>query len=281
MNIITRAGLLYCLTIDKLEKINSYTMKDLLYSNNVLKEIEVASIYMFIKKHYDPAMVKPLDYDVSAELFGRYKDIYVEKLLECNFSIEQINQAAFDFMQIRELANVRCELVIDSWKRDLQKKGICYEKKAKYRLEEFGFIIDDIKSDRIKLDVNLEKLEYIELNGRPDGIIRHSPGNLYKKDTILEIKYTRNSGMNNNIRKDELQICAYGIIFKKDVLYVRIFENEDMECKLYTLDALNSIWESNKNLIIQNCAELFDLVNGFRNDDVALQQIIDIAREKY
>lgn len=51
----------------------------------------------------------------------------------------------------------------------------------------------------------------LSLNGRPDGVILSSPGDAVPAGTILKVKCKPHKRCDRT--RDELQLCAYGLIF--------------------------------------------------------------------
>lgn len=281
MSISIRAGLLSNLCATELKNINNCIIQDVLYINNQLKRVIEYSYYYFIRTTFHPGGIyvdRPSgnNTELLQLVFPEYSVELVQRLLDDGFTDDEIISALGRFLDMKEICASSGFLVVDNWVSSEGKQGVAFEKIAIMNLFRLGYEIGEgVHSSREIIYNGVS----VHLNGRPDGVIVSSPGDSIASGTLIEIKYRRQNKSNYRW-KDELQLCAYGVIFEVDVLYVLIYDGGNMECTLYKNSRLLDIWNSKRNAILDNSLKLHNLIMNFPTDDSAAIRLIDLARYK-
>ncbi len=293
MSINIRAGLLYNLCTQEYKNIHHTAIQDILYLNKVLPKVVEYSYFYLIRQLFDPGSNKTSPgtkireklYEKShktdllteinyEDIFPKYSHEIIQRFKDLKFNDLEIDIMLRSFLDLRDLCASANMFVVDKWKYSDAKPGIRLEKTALANLCEIGFEVSEGKHDSICIEHGGIK---INLNGRPDGVIRSSPGNVYAPGTLIEIKYKPNG--NNSTYRDEMQLCAYGVIFNVDVLYVVIQNHNYMTCTLYKKEELHKIWNDKKDIILKNSHKLQQLIEHFDNDTDA-EELINLAIKK-
>ena len=299
-----RAGILYNLCINDFEKIYYTVVQDILYMNGDLSRIIEYSYFYFIKQIFDPGEsitskspkirlrlqrqnsitkndilhneIRDYLEEVKYEtVFPKFSTEIIKRFKDLGFTDLEINIMLKSFLDFKDLYSSYGVIVVNNWKFCPNKSGIEFEKIALNNLREIGFKISDSKHSSISIDYNDI---VINLNGRPDGIIESSPGNIYAAGTLIEIKFKPPDYRPNQLR-DEMQLCAYGLIFNVDVLYVVINNLNHMTCKLYRKDKLQQIWNNKKDIILSNTYNFRKLMDDFATNDDRAKKLISMATQ--
>lgn len=272
MNIQIRAGILFNLAVDDVKKIKDKVMRDILYHNKVLQIFTFYSYYYYLLDQYKPDDCGILEESGYAKiLFNNYHDKFIQLFIDKGFLIEQIEYMSSMLLNVISLTDIMKKYIIyNDWKSSCDSKGILYEKIAIKTLNGLGIEIADAKSSSVVIS------DFIEIHGKPDGVIVSSPGNIYKPGTLIEIKYKQNNNSNSKFHhRDIMQIAAYSKIFNSDVLYVRVYDNYSVECDLYTTAELNIKFNSRLSHVIKNCGKIKKYITS--DDDILRQKLIAIS----
>lgn len=270
MSIIIRAGLLYNLAIDDINKIKDKVMRDILYHNHVLRIFTFYSYYYYMLEQYTPEDCPETTGDgYISQLFLNYDNFFIGLFIEKGFSIGQIeymSSVMYEVLSVPEI--MKYNIIYNDWRVSTDNKGIIYERIALNTLRELGLSIDEVKSESSMI------CNFIEIHGKPDGIITSSPGDIYKPGTLVEIKYKRSNSSKFH-QQDVIQMAAYSKIFSSDVLYVKVFDNGNVECELYTEAELNVKFQSRLSYVINNCSKIKKYLNT--DDDESRQKLIKLS----
>jgi hypothetical protein len=269
-----RAGLLYNLCSNDVKDIKSHIMQDILYINKELKRLIEYSYYIFIRNSYVPGQITIMD-DLPGftDVFSECTDEIANRFFADGFDEYEILTMMKQFIDVRDVCAANNLFIVDNWTYGTNKQGILFERVALDNLRKIGFVIRDSEHASKQIEYNGDT---ILLNGKPDGVIVSSPGDVFSTGTAVEIKYKINK---SKFRlRDEMQLCAYGLIFNTDVLYVVINSNNSMECTLYKHSRLLQIWESKKDIIINNTLKIANLIKNYTTDDDALMELISLAK---
>lgn len=294
-----RAGLLYNLCISDYKKINNYVIQDILYMNGHLNRVIEYSYFYTILQLFEPGEdaetkspkvnlrnrlcrrnsinknMEDLLVEVKHdEVFPKYSSEIIPRFKEIGFTDSEINVMLRSFLDLKELCAKSYMIIVNNWKYNPDKTGLDHEKKALINLQEIGFKISEGKHGNIPIEYNGIT---INLNGRPDGVIEYSPGNVYPAGTLIEIKTKPMNSARPNVFRDEMQLCAYGIIFDADVLYVVINNYNYMTCKLYRKAELRQIWENKKDIILGNTLILKQYMDNFTANTENANTLISLA----
>lgn len=260
-----RAGIIKNLKLP-LKDVYKEIIKELICRNGVKDIVEKYLIVDYMKEqNYFASNIECMHIDPEI-LFNKHKETIMKYLLE-----------QYDLMQIMTAVGLYLDvgIILDNinmWKNVNNSIGIKKEHYVKDRLRDIGIIIYAIKSKSIAIQYN--NIDII-LNGRPDGIIKYTYGNLYKKNTVVEIKYKKYVTNNNDI----YQLAAYALIFESDVLYIVITENGILTLKLYTYNELKAIWDKYCNVVFSNCYYLYNLFSSVYETEQSLQQIVKLIKK--
>jgi len=271
-----RAGILYNLAIEDINRINDYIMRDVLYQNSLIDKYTRYSYYFYLTNIYTPDSCKDCYDDFSLnKLFAEDIELFVDMFSKDGFSLEQIcHMCSILDEAIPEFADIKYDIIIDDWMKSTG-DGIHYEKKALNMLAYLEFQIAECEGKEIMWG------DFISLHGKADGVIISSPGNIYKPGTLIEIKYKGNNDKRSQkkyYQKDIAQIAAYSVIFDCDVLYVCIFSDEHIECELITKAELRKRFEAKMERVIKNCKHIMQLYNSDEISDI--KTLVDLCKHK-
>lgn len=283
MSLTIRAALLYNLTMAKVTDIHSHVIIEILYQNGMVDQVVEFSYYRFLCKDYQPGNIGIVPYcdENITQVFRRYPDKIVEAFQSKGYSLEEVSTLAYFLSDVICAPGMKGQIVINNWKYSkIETIGMQYEKIAINILTNNGIIIGGVPSRNtiIRFTTKTGQNFNITLNGRPDGEILASPGNVFRPGTMIEIKHKpelRNRNSHKN--RDEMQMCAYSLIFRCDILYVRIFNNQNIDCELYTQQRLSALWDSKYANIIQNCETIGTLIANFLTDEKSMDELIKLA----
>jgi hypothetical protein len=265
---IVRAGILYGLCT-KIADINHVIIADVLYLNKILSTVIEFSYYKFIKSQYQAGEVPDRrKFFIKNDVFVKHFDKIQSRFLQDGYTEDEIISMITVFSDVKQFCTN--EIVIDEWVYSDDRPGMLYETIAIDNLTKLGFEIYKPESKSVIIDG-------VQINGRPDGMIISSPGNVYNPGTVVEIKY-KHRRQRYRSERDELQMCAYGLIFNTDVLYVIIYNDNNMECKLIKRERLLEIWNEKRNTIISNCKYLGSLIKDFETDENKMEELINLAK---
>lgn len=254
-----RAGLLYNLAANSFDVVKSSTMIEILYSHRLLKYVTKYSYYLFLLEQYEPpggeySYSDEQNYNTISLLFEEFTDEFVEMFINDGFTIGSIARMCDEMMFVMD------ELVGEKIIINNYNKGMTYgkerEKTAIQLLGQIGIEVGGISSASCLIEQ--DGLQ-IQLNGRPDGVVVKSPGNCIKPGTLVEIKSKREDG---NVFRcyDLFQMSAYALIFDQDVLYVKIFSDDRIECELLDSVYLKNKFYLRQDHVISNCKQIHELL---------------------
>lgn len=270
-----RAGILYNLAVDNIKKISDDSMRDLLFQNGVINKYVRYSYYFYLISEYTP---DDCGYNYNnnriGDLFNESADLFIELFESAGFSMDQIlHMIEVLFEALYSYPDIKYDLIVDNWTRS-HTIGMKYEEIAIDTLRNLGFNIAECEPNKKPIDDN------IMLHGKADGVILDCPGNIYKRGTLIEIKYKGNKTHTNKryYNKDMFQIASYSVIFDCDVLYVCIYEDKHIECELCTRDKLRDKFNDRLKFIVNNCKEIARMLAS--DDFTDITSIIDLCKHK-
>lgn len=266
---IIRAGILNNLR-HNYDQIYPKILKELLYRNNFDKIIEnfIIIISMEEMNLFNTKNIYQdfLEFD---EVFPN-DTLNTLNLLLNRYEPSQILTACTYYPDI--FCHIK-KIQINEWKNVSQFKGYRMEKNAKEFLNNIGIIIEDIKKKYIILEKDNFK---IKLYGRPDGIIKESKGNIFKKNTIIEIKYKGKQGkQNKNLNNQyKYQLVSYALIYESDILYIKYFDDL-IELQLYKYKDLIKYWEDISDMVFLNCKKIYERFLSFYDNENEIKDFIN------
>lgn len=269
MSISIRAGLLYNLAADTLDRIHSTTVTDILYSVGKLNLVKELSFYLYMMKEFAPADCGST-YSVESimMLFEYHYEYILELFASKGYTIENVEWMSNLVLFIRDQIEPG-KVVIDRWVDSKDKPGIRFEKIALDMLRGIGFDIGTIESRKLDIDAGIT----VELHGRPDGVIHESPGNCFESGTLIEVKHKRMIGCQ---QRDLMQMAAYSKIYDRDVLYLCITGEDKLSCQLYKKHTLQKIFNKRLDIVLQNCITLHKLISNV-SDETSMLELIRLC----
>lgn len=272
-----RAGILYNLAVDSVERIRDDVIRDVFYQNGSLNSCIQYSYYFYLIEEYSPDTCQEYTELEAIYAMFEYETIKFVNLFMANgFTLYQVAFMSSVLYEAKSiLSELKYKIVINDWKRMENTEGMRYEQIAKRVLAELGFEIGECPRGNIVLE------DFITLNGRADGVIINSPGNMYKSGTLIEIKYKCDNAYSNNryLKQDMIQMAAYSIIFDCDVLYVCISRDEHIECELFTKSDLKNNFNLRFKFVVDNCRELSRL--SASEDIKDKQKMVQICKHRH
>lgn len=258
-----RAGILYNLAVDSIEKIRDDILRDVFYQNKSLAICMQYSYYFYLIEEYSPDTCNEYSELDDIDALFEYETLkFVDMLIDAGFNLHQIAFMCSVLYEAKSLlSELKYKIVVNDWKRRENTEGMRYENIAKQVLSTLGFELGESPKGNIVME------DFIMLHGRADAVILSSPGNIYAPGTLVEIKYKCDNLYSNNkyLKQDIIQMAAYSMIFDCDVLYVCISRDEHIECELFTKADLKNSFNLRFKYVVDNCRELMRLSSS---DDI-------------
>lgn len=272
MCIKIRAGLVYNLATDDINRINNHTVICILYAAGKLDLIKELSYYTFLIDQYTPDTCGTnTEYESIIELFKYHTNTVVDKFIDKGYTYENIAWMSSQMLFIEEYL-CKDNVVIDTWGDARSKIGYQMEIIALDILRDIGFIIDKIPSSMVLIE---EQDINIELYGRPDGIITYSPGDCIKAGTLIEVKYKYRYECTP---RDIIQMASYAKIHNCDVLYVCIIDDKTIKCTLFKCDYLIKKFATRFNIVVRNSITINNLIENI-DDEQSYRELINMCKK--
>lgn len=271
--LVIRASLLYNLAASSFDVVKSSTVIEILYSHRLLRYATKYSYYLFLIEQYDPPdkADSQVDHGVISMVFEEFTDEFVAMFIDDGYSMGDITNMCDKLLFVMdELAGE--QIIINNYGGNIT-YGMEKEKKAIQLLNQIGIEIGDMKSTNCVIEHDGLP---IQLNGRPDGVVLKSPGDCIKPGTLVEIKSKREDG--NAFRGYDLfQMSAYALIFNQDVLYVKIFGDDRVECELLDASYLRDKFYSRQEHVIHNCKRIHELIESCGQEKDKMKELVKLC----
>jgi hypothetical protein len=72
-------------------------------------------------------------------------------------------------------------------------------------------------------------------------------------------------------------MSAYAMIFNQDVLYVKIFSDDRIECELLDADYLKNKFYARHDYVVNNCTQIHDLVKCCLDDKDKMKELVKLC----
>jgi hypothetical protein len=269
-----RAGVLKNLKLN-FDIIYKDVLKEIICKNGMKELIELYALIDLIERKglfLSEVSIDPISPEF---ILGNYADLLLSFLLT-RYSIEEVGLGLALYLDIGFIYDE--ELIrLDCWKNVRENIGFQKEEFVKTELAKIGIFIGSVNNKTKKFKY---KGVEIKLNGRPDGIITSSYGDIYKKNTVVEIKFKKNLTAKNNSSKNDdiMQLVAYAILFNSDVIYIRVGHNDNIFIDTYSYDFLLDVWNSTSEEIFKNCVILHNLFKQAKTNEEGLKELFKMIK---